>query len=124
MNCSRIVSKPCVVPWRGENRARLPNKALMFVGVARFELFLLTQPHSLKEKRAIVNRLKDAIRNRLQLSVAEVDAQDVWQRAVLGVVSVSPEQNAARKMLEEAAKVLLGAHEIEITSEEIDVESW
>ena len=96
----------------------------MFVGVARFELFLLAQPHSLKEKRAIINRLKDAIRNRLHLSVAEVDAQDVWQRAVLGVASVSPDQGTARKMLEDAAKIVGGLHEIEILSEELDVSSW
>ena len=96
----------------------------MFVGVARFEIFLLSQPHSLKEKRSIVNRLKAAIRNKLQLSVAEVAEQEVWQRTVLGVVSVSPQQVMARKMLEDAGRVLEGHPDIEITTEEIDVESW
>ena len=96
----------------------------MFIGVARFELFLLAQPHSLKEKRAIVNRLKDAIRNRLELSVAEVDAQDVWQRTVLGVACVSPDQKIARKMLDDSAKILVSFPDVEVTAEEIDVSSW
>ena len=71
-----------------------------------------------------MNRLKDAIRNRFSISVAEVGQQEVWQRTALGVACVSPEQQTAHKILDDVAKLLQGAHDIEVTSEEIDVSSW
>lgn len=105
--------------------ASLGGKARdVFVGVGRFEMFLQTQPHSLKEKRAVVRKLKDAVRNRLQVSVAEVDLMDVWQRTVLGVAVVSPDQNTAQKLLQDVVKVLISHPEIELTGEEVDVSAW
>ena len=96
----------------------------MFVGVARFDLILLDQPQSLKAKRSIVRRLRDEIRNRLQLSVAEVDAQDLWQRAVFGVAAVSADQTTARRLLQDCAELIAARPELEIVSEELDVEAW
>ena len=96
----------------------------MFVGVARFDLMLLDQPQNLKEKRSIVRRLRDEIRNKLQLSVAEVEAQDLWQRAVFGVTSVSADQNTARRLLQDCAALIAAHPELEVVSEELDVESW
>ncbi len=96
----------------------------MFIGVARFDLVLLDQPQNLKEKRSIVRRLRDEIRNKLQLSVAEVDAQDLWQRAVFGVASVSGDQATARKLLQDCADLIAAHPELEIVHEEIDVDSY
>lgn len=62
----------------------------MFVGIVRIELHLPGST-SLKDKRAIVRSLKDRIRERAQASVAEIDHQDLWQRAALGVAIVSGE---------------------------------
>ncbi|MGQ9602836.1 MAG: DUF503 domain-containing protein [bacterium] len=45
--------------------------------------------NSLKSKRFILRRLKDRIRNKFNVSVAEVDDFDLWQRATLGVAVVS-----------------------------------
>jgi uncharacterized protein len=45
--------------------------------------------HSLKDKRQVVRSLKDRLRNSFNISVAELDATDLWQRATLGVVSIS-----------------------------------
>jgi uncharacterized protein YlxP (DUF503 family) len=59
----------------------------MFVGAYRIELFFPSS-HSLKEKRAILNRMKTRL-SQLGLAVAEVDGQDLWQRSVLGVAAVS-----------------------------------
>ncbi len=60
----------------------------MFVGVVRIELHVPAAT-SLKEKRSVVRGLKERIRNRTQASVAEVEFQDLWQRAALGVALVS-----------------------------------
>lgn len=96
----------------------------MFVAIARFTMFLTSQPHSLKEKRALVNKLKDALKNRLHLSVAEVDQQDLWQKAVLGVACVTSDKQLAEKTLNEAFRLLESYPEVEITQEERDVECW
>jgi uncharacterized protein YlxP (DUF503 family) len=52
------------------------------VGVLTLEL-LMAHSHSLKERRSVVNSLKERIRNRYNVSVAEADFGDVWQRAGL-----------------------------------------
>lgn len=66
--------------------------------------------HSLKEKRAVIQRLLGRLRARFNVAAAEMDHQDVWQRATLGVVSVSNSQrlleSALRQALEESEKIL------------------
>ncbi len=66
--------------------------------------------HSLKEKRALVQKLRDRLRSRFNVAVAEMDHQDVWQRATVSAVSVSSSQpvleSSLRKILEEAESIL------------------
>jgi uncharacterized protein YlxP (DUF503 family) len=45
--------------------------------------------HSLKDKRQVVRSLKDRLRNSFNISVAEIDVTDLWQRATIGIVSIS-----------------------------------
>lgn len=45
--------------------------------------------HSLKDKRQVVRSLKDRLRNSFNVSVAEMEVTDLWQRATLGVVCIS-----------------------------------
>jgi len=44
---------------------------------------------SLKDKRQVVRSVKDGLRNNFNVAVAEIDPSDAWQRATLGVVSIS-----------------------------------
>ncbi len=60
----------------------------MRVGILRIEI-RLSGSASLKEKRGRLRRLKDRLRNKFNVSVAEVDEMDKWQKAVLGVVAIS-----------------------------------
>ena len=55
--------------------------------------------HSLKGKRGILGSLCARVRNKFNVSIAEVDAQDSWQAATLGVTSVSNDPVVAGKML-------------------------
>ncbi len=59
----------------------------MYIGGYRIELFIPAS-NSLKAKRSVVQSLKAKLAN-LNVAVAEVDGQDLWQRAVLGVAAVS-----------------------------------
>ncbi|MCE7871702.1 DUF503 domain-containing protein [bacterium CPR1] len=95
----------------------------MYVGICRYDLHLLSGPQSLKEKRAVVRRLRDRLRN-LQLSAAEVDAQDLWQRAVLGVACVGADAGVARGQLEAAGKLIASLPEVEVLGEDLEVMAY
>ena len=71
----------------------------MFVGSARFELHV-PGARSLKDKRSVVRSLKDRIRQRALAAVAEVDHQDLWQRAALGVAVVAADHGQAAELLQ------------------------
>jgi len=89
------------------------------VGVITFEL-RLDESHSLKEKRHYVKSLKDRLRNRFNVSVAEIDYQDLWQRGLVAVVTVSPDQPHAELVLqsvEREAISLLGPMLVAATTE-------
>ena len=68
------------------------------VGVLTLEL-RLQNAHSLKEKRHVVQSLKDRLRHKFNVAVAEIDYQDLWQRAAVAVVTVSSDHAHAEKVL-------------------------
>jgi uncharacterized protein YlxP (DUF503 family) len=65
--------------------------------------------HSLKDKRQVVRSLKDRLRNSYNISVAEIDVTDLWQRATIGVVSISSSRDylegLIRNVEREAVKI-------------------
>ena len=73
--------------------------------VARFDM-LVTQGRSLKEKRAVVQRLKARLAQRLTASVSEVDHQDVHQRTALGMALVVHRDSSGREALAAARGVI------------------
>jgi len=80
------------------------------VGVLTLEL-RLENSHSLKEKRHVVESLKTRLRNKFNVSVAEIDYQDLWQRAAIAAVTVSSDHTHAEKVLrsvEDETAALLG----------------
>ena len=81
----------------------------MPVGVLTLEL-QLPYAHSLKEKRAVLRKIRDRLRSRLNVAVAELNREDVWQRATLGVVSISDSrpllESVFQQVLAESEKIL------------------
>lgn len=80
------------------------------IGVLTLEL-RLENSHSLKEKRHVVQSLKERLRNKFNVAVAEIDYQDLWQRSVVAAVTVSADQVFAEKVLrsvEDEASAILG----------------
>ena len=65
----------------------------MRMGWMRVDL-LIPYAHSLKEKRRPLKSLMEKLRNRFHVSVAEVDCQDLHQRAVVGVAFVAADGGA------------------------------
>ena len=77
----------------------------MFVGIVRIELHLPAAA-SLKDKRSVVRSLKERIRVRVHAAVAEVDHQDLWQRAALGVTVVSGEAGQIHELLQSVRNIV------------------
>ena len=71
----------------------------MVVGIVRVELHIHGAA-SLKEKRAVLRRMKDRTRSRHNISVAEVDFQDKHQRAALGFAAVSHSETDLQRLFE------------------------
>jgi uncharacterized protein YlxP (DUF503 family) len=63
----------------------------MVVGVLRLEL-LLPENHSLKGKRSVLRTIKARVQNKFNVSIAECDEHDHWQRTILGVSQVGAQQ--------------------------------
>ena len=68
------------------------------IGVLTLEL-RVESSHSLKEKRHVVQSLKDRLRHKFNVAVAEIDHQDLWQRATLAAVTVASDRGIAEKIL-------------------------
>ena len=77
----------------------------MFVGIVRIELHIPAS-RSLKDKRSVVHGLKERIRQRVHAAVAEVDHQDLWQRAGLGVAVVSGESHHLDELLQSVRRLV------------------
>ena len=74
--------------------------------------------HSLKDKRQVVRSVKDRLRASFNVSVAELDPSNVWNRATIGVVSISDSRDyldGLMKNVERAATRIANNHGAEIT---------
>ena len=85
----------------------------MVVGIVRIELHI-PGASSLKAKRSVVRSLKERIRARVKAAVAEVDHQDLWQRAALGVAVVSGERAQVDQMLQSVRALVDAAYEAQL----------
>jgi uncharacterized protein len=77
----------------------------VFIGIARFEMFIPASA-SLKDKRQVLRKVTQVVRNKFNVSIAEVDHQDLWQRAALGVTCVAESMGHCRKVLQEVEKTV------------------
>ena len=63
----------------------------MVVGVLKLTLFL-PENHSLKGKRGVVRKIKARVTNTFNVSIAECDGHDLWQRVVLGICQIGTDE--------------------------------
>ena len=75
----------------------------MVVGLLQIEVHL-PNAQSLKEKRSVLNSLKDQMRGRFNVSVAEVNADERWQRATVGVSTLGGSRAYVEKLLTEVTE--------------------
>ncbi len=91
----------------------------MRVSALRIEL-IIPGARSLKDKRRAVRSLKARIRNRFNVSVAEVDFHDLHRRAALGVAAVGPDGPYLAGLLEEVLAYARGDASVQVARHEIE----
>ncbi|GIN61569.1 hypothetical protein J27TS8_15620 [Robertmurraya siralis] len=91
----------------------------MIVGLAVCEC-IIYDAHSLKEKRAVLQRVLVRLKQRFNVSVSEVDFQDVWQRTKIAIVVVTSSQVSSEMELQNALKFIDSFPEIERTITNIE----
>jgi uncharacterized protein len=92
----------------------------MVVGLCTVELFI-AESRSLKDKRQVLHSLKDRLHAKFNLSVAEVDGQDLWQKAVLGMACVANEGGHVNQVLEQALNVIKGMPAVEVVRTKLEL---
>lgn len=92
----------------------------MLVGVCQVEIFL-PQSDSLKAKRFVLSSVKTRIQNKFNVSIAEVDHHDLWQRATLGVAVVTNERRFVDQTFSKIIQFLEGDDRLEILEQRIEV---
>ncbi|MCH6559952.1 DUF503 domain-containing protein [candidate division KSB1 bacterium] len=92
----------------------------MLVGVCRLEIFV-PESSSLKSKRFVLSSIKKRIRNKFNVSVAEVENNDKWQRISLGISMVSNERKFIDMNVEEILKLIESDGRMEILSHLVEV---
>ena len=92
----------------------------MLVGSLRVRL-LVRESRSLKDKRQVVRSIKDRLRSRFNISIAEIEAQDHRQLAILGMAMVSTETHHIRTAFGEIVQALKSHPVAELIDYELDV---
>ena len=80
----------------------------MYVGMVRLTV-VIDQSHSLKEKRMVIRRVKDRVKDRMGVAINEVGELDRWQTAELGCAVTSGDRPKALEILDEVIRVVAGA---------------
>ena len=92
----------------------------MLVGVCQFEC-LFPDSSSLKEKRIILNSIKARIRNKFNVSIAEVDYHDLWQRSVIGISMISNEKKPISQAFNKIFEYLDNQDRLEIIDHKMEI---
>ncbi len=91
----------------------------MIVGLLAFEC-IIYDAHSLKEKRAVLQRIITRVKQKFNVSISEVNFQDSWQRSKLAIAVVASARNPVEMELQNVLKFIDSFPEIERTITDIE----
>ena len=92
----------------------------MIVGLLTLDLHI-PAANSLKSKRMVIKSLIERIKNKFNVSVAEVDAQNLWQRSVIGIAYVSNETVMINKVFEKIRTHVNDTHSVELINSDMEM---
>jgi len=85
----------------------------MVVGVLQIEVHV-PMSHSLKDKRSVLKSLRDQLRGRFNVAVAELSSNEKWQRATVGVSTVGEDRAYVEGLLRHVSEWLRGTRLVEL----------
>ncbi|WP_426348857.1 DUF503 domain-containing protein [Alloiococcus sp. CFN-8] len=92
----------------------------MIIGTLEVKL-MVPWSHSLKEKRMVLRSITERIKNKFNVSVAEIEDQDLHQSIVLGIACVSNETSHANSVLQRVLDYIEGNCEAEVIDSIIEI---
>jgi uncharacterized protein YlxP (DUF503 family) len=91
----------------------------MVLGLLQVEVHL-PKAQSLKDKRSVLKSLRDQLRGRFNVAVAELDANELWQRATVGVSTLGDDRAYVEGLLREVAAWLRASRLVDLIRVEED----
>ncbi len=91
----------------------------MTVGVLRLTLYI-PENHSLKGKRSVLRKIKARVGEKFNVSIAECDDHDMWQRAMLGICQVGTDQAFVDGALREVVRFIDDMQIAELGGEQLE----
>ena len=92
----------------------------MVIGLCHLEL-LLEGNFSLKGKRQVIKSIVDRARQRFNISIAEVEDQELWQKAVLGVCTVANDRQRVNSILDKVVSFIENTNLAQVTDSQIEI---
>lgn len=91
----------------------------MFIGFLTVEIFI-PDSGSLKSKRFVVKSLKDRLRNKFNVAVAE-EQNNLWQRTVIGVVGISGSEGHVKEIMQKVKDMIFSEHGFEVLNHSTEI---
>ncbi len=92
----------------------------MIIGSCTLKLVIF-EANSLKDKRRVLKSIIERIKSRFNVSIAEVDLNDKWQSAVIGIACVSNDSKYAQSIISKIIKFIDEDGRVEIIEENIEI---
>ena len=92
----------------------------MIVGTLEVEVFI-PEANSLKDKRRVQKSLKDRLRVRFNVSVAETAPTETWRRATIGIATVGSDSRQVNSILSNVMNFLVGFRQIQLVNHELEI---
>lgn len=92
----------------------------MVVGLANIDIHI-PESGSLKNKRHFLNGIKDRVKNRFNVSIAEIGHNDLWQRTTIGVSVVANDKKFANQVLSKVVEQINKENGLQILDYSIEI---
>ncbi|OGW12602.1 MAG: hypothetical protein A3G93_06605 [Nitrospinae bacterium RIFCSPLOWO2_12_FULL_45_22] len=92
----------------------------MKIGLCVIDLYLPGN-NSLKDKRQILKSIKDRIRNKFNVSIAEIEDNDKWRKTTLGVVTINNDSTQVSNILQSVINFIEGFYPAQIINYQIEL---
>jgi uncharacterized protein len=92
----------------------------MVIGACLLDL-RIPDSHSLKEKRHVLRKITDRVRQRFNVAISEVGDNDVWQRALIGICTVSNDRRHINSSLDKVVDFIEKLYVAEVVHTEMEI---